>query len=143
MLLGLGALIVSTQRQLFALNPARNYYHWIIADESIRDSSLPKVYTGDHLYFPNQNHPAKEDSFLWINDNALLQTYKEFSHKISIIKTEEVIDLQHFVLIHDYPKEDYVKRLNIGRADVKRRFSVNKHSKFFADEIRLQRNLLE
>ncbi|MBH46309.1 MAG: hypothetical protein CMC93_06805 [Flavobacteriaceae bacterium] len=143
MLLGLGVLIVSTKRQLFALNPSRNYYHWIIADESIRNSSLPKVYAGDHLYFPNQNPKAKENSFLWINDNALLKTYSLFSHKISTIKTEEVIDLQHFVLIHDYPKEDYAKRLNIGRADVKKKFSVNKHSKFFADEIRLQRNLLE
>ena len=143
MLIGLGVLIVSTQRQLFALSPSRNYYHWIIVDESIRNSSLPKVYAGDHLYFPNQNPKVKENSFLWINDKALLKTYRDFSHNIPTIKTQEVIDLKHFVLIYDCPKKEYNKRLNIGRTDVKRRLSVNKHSKFFADEIQFQRNLLE
>ncbi|MBT6958708.1 MAG: hypothetical protein HN996_09825, partial [Opitutae bacterium] len=42
--LGVGILIVSTHRQLFALHPSRDYYHWLIVDESIRNSLLPKVY---------------------------------------------------------------------------------------------------
>ena len=143
MLLGFGMLILSTHRQLFALNPSRNYYHWLIVDESIRNSFLPKVYAGDHLYFPNLNNSEKDSSFLWINGDALSRTYKEFSHGVSTIKTKEVIGLQHFILIHDWPKEEYIKKLNIGRTDIERRIPVNKHSKFFADEIRLQPNLLE
>ena len=137
-LLGLGVLIVSTQRQLFALNPAHNYHHWLIVDESIRNSSLPKVYAGDHLYFPNQNAPAKGQSFLWIDSDAMHRTYKAFSHGVTTIRREEIFELNHFILVHDWPKEDYLKRLNTSRADIKRRMSVNQHSKFFADEIQLE-----
>ena len=143
MLLGVGMLTLSTKRQLFALHPSRNYYHWLIVDESIRNSSLPKVYAGDHLYFQNKKDQENEGAYLWINNTALRQTYKEFSHDISTIKTEELIGLQHFVLIHDWPKEEYIKRLNVGRADIKRRMSVNKHSKFLADEIQLETGAVE
>ena len=143
MLLGIGMLILSTQRQLFALNPSRNYYQWLMVDESIRNSSIPKVYAGDHLYFPNLNKSEKDSSFLWINGNILHRKYKEFSHCVSTIKTQEVIGLQHFILIHDWPNEEYIKRLKVGRADIERRIPVNKHSKFFADEIRLKPNLVE
>jgi hypothetical protein len=143
MLLGLGVLIVSTQRQLFALNPAHNYHHWLIVDESIRNSSLPKVYAGDHLYFPNQNISAKGKSFLWIDSDAMHRTYKAFSHGVSTIGTKEIFELNHFILIHDWPKEDYLKRLNAKRTEVNQRMSVNKYSKFHADEIQLEGKLLE
>jgi hypothetical protein len=143
MLLGLGVLIVSTQRQLFALNPARNYYHWIIADESIRDSSLPKVYAGDHLYFPNQNPQAKGNSFLWIDSDAMQRTYQAFSLGVTTISTKAIFELNHFILVHDWPQEDYLKRLNTIGADIKRRISVNQYSKFFADEIQMKGKLPE
>ena len=143
MLLGLGVLFVSTKRQLFALNPSRDYYHWLIVDESIRNSLLPKVYAGDHLYFPNQNPQAKGNSFLWIDSDAMDRTYKAFSHGVTTISTKEIFELNHFILVHDWPKEDYLKRLITIGADIKRRMSLNQHSKFFADEIQLQRNLLE
>ena len=142
-LLGLGVLIVSTQRQLFALNPAHNYHHWLIVDESIRNSMLPKVYAGDHLYFPNQNPQAKGNSFLWIDGDALHRTYKEFSHHVTTINTEEIVELNHFILIHDWPKEDYLKRFDARRTDINQRMSVNQHSKFFADEIQLEGKLPE
>jgi hypothetical protein len=141
--LGVGILIVSTQRQLFALHPSRDYYHWLIVDESIHNSSLPKVYAGDHLYFPNLNDSEKDSSFLWINGDALRRTYKAFSHGVTTINTKEIFELKHFILIHDWPKEEYIKRLNIGRTEVNKRMSVNRHSKFTADEIQLEGKLLE
>jgi hypothetical protein len=143
-LLGVGMITLSTQRQLFALHPSRNYYHWLIVDELIRNSSLPKVYAGDHLYFPNLNDQKNEGNFLWINGDALHQTYKEFSHEISTIKTQEVIGLQHFVLIHDWPKEECIKRIrNFGKTNIKVSRSLNKDSKFFADEIQLETGAVE
>ena len=143
MLLGLVVLFVSTKRQLYALNPSRNYYHWIIADESIRNSSLPKVYAGDHLYFPNQNPKVMGNSFLWIDSDATQRTYKAFSHGVTTISTKEIFELNHFILVHDWPKEDFLKRLNNSSADIKRRMSVNQYSKFFADEIQMRGKLLE
>ena len=143
MLLGLGVLIISTQRQLFSLNPSHNYYHSLIVDESIRNSMLPKLYAGDHLYFPNQNPQAKGNSFLWIDSDAMHRTYKAFSHGVTTISREKIFELNHFILVHDWPKEDYLKRLNTSRADIKRRMSVNQHSKFFADEIRIEHNAME
>ena len=143
MLVGLGVLIVSTQRQLFALNPAHNYHHWLIVDESIRNSSLPKVYAGDHLYFPNQNAPGKGKSFLWIDSDAMQLTYKAFSLGVTTIGVKEIFELNHFILVHDWPKEDYLNRFNAGRTDINQRMSVNKHSKFHADEIRIEHNAME
>ena len=143
MLLGLGILIISTQRQLFSLNPSHNYYHSLIVDESIRNSMLPKVYAGDHLYFPNQNPQAKGNSFLWIDSDAMHRTYKAFSHGVTTISREEIVELNHFILVHDWPKEDYLKRLNASRADINRRISVNHHSKLFAYEIQLDGKLPE
>ena len=49
----LALLVLNTKRTLFALHPTRNYHHWLLADERIRNSPLPKIYAGDHLYFPN------------------------------------------------------------------------------------------
>ena len=139
MLLGVGMLILTTQRQLFALHPSRNYYHWLIIDESIRNSSLPKVYAGDHLYFPNKKDKGNEGAYLWINNTVLRRTYNGFSNDISIISTEELIGLQHFIIIHDWTREECIKRIrNVESADIKRRMSVNKHSKLFADEIQLE-----
>jgi hypothetical protein len=143
MVLGLVILIISTRRQLFALNPSHNYYHSLIVDESIHNSPLPKVYAGDHLYFPNQNPSTNENSFLWIDSNAMQRTYKAFSPVVATISPEGIFELNHFILIHDWPKENYLKRLNNKKLDIIRRISVKKHSKFFADEIQLQRNLLE
>ena len=120
MLLGVGMLILSTQRQLFALHPSRNYYHWLIIDESIRNSSLPKVYAGDHLYFPNKKDQGNEAAYLWINNTVLRRTYNGFSNDISIISTEELIGLQHFILIHDWTREECIKRIrNFGKTNIK------------------------
>ena len=142
-LLGLGILILSTQRQLFALKPTHNYYHWLIVDESIRNSSLPKVYSGDHLYFPNQSFPGKENSFLWIDCDDMQRTYKAFSLGVKTIKTDEINEMKHFILIHDKTEQDSLNGINAERTDIKRRMLVNKHSKFFADEIQLKRKSLE
>lgn len=142
-LLGLGILILSTQRQLFALKPTHNYYHWLIVDESIRNSSLPKVYSGDHLYFPNQSFPGKENSFLWIDCDDMQRTYKAFSLGVKTIKTDEINEMKHFILIHDRTEQDSLNGINAERTDIKRRMLVNKHSKFFAYEIQLKRKSLE
>jgi hypothetical protein len=142
-LLGIGMLIVSTQRQLFALNPSRNYYHWLMVDGSIRNSSLVKVYTGDHLYFPNLDDSESESSFLWIDGDAMHQTYKAFSHDVRTIGTNEIFKLQNFILINDWSKEEYIKRFNVESAEINKRMPVNKHSKFFAVEIQLHDDLLE
>ena len=143
MFLGVGMLILSTQRKLFVLHPSRNYYHWLIVDKWINDSSLTKVYAGDHLYFPNQKDKEKGSSYLWINNDALLRTYKEFSTDISTIKTQDIIGLKHFILIHDYTKGDFVNALKGNSLNIKSRMSVNKNSKFFADEIQFHPRLLE
>ena len=51
-LLGVGMITLSTQRQLFALHPSRNYYHWLIVDELIRNSSLPQSLCRGSPVFP-------------------------------------------------------------------------------------------
>jgi hypothetical protein len=143
MVLGLVILIISTRRQLFALNPTHNYYHSLIVDESIHNSHLPKVYAGDHLYFPNQNPSIRENSFLWIESSTMQRTYKAFSPLVTTISREGIFELNHFILIRDLPKENCLKILNINDLYINRRISLKKHSKFFADEIQLQRNLFE
>ena len=104
---------------------------------------LPKVYSGDHLYFPNQSFSGKENSFLWIDCDDMQRTYKAFSLGVKTIKTDEINEMKHFFLIHDRTEQDSLNGIIAERTDFKRRMSVNQHSKFFADEIQMKGKLPE
>lgn len=118
MLLGVGMLILTTQRQLFALHPSRNYYHWLVIDESIRNSSLPKVYAGDHLYFPNHYSKVKNANIqLIVPSEKLKEVYRRFNSSITTQSAPE-FDLQSYILIMDRKLNSANHILPPGHANV-------------------------
>lgn len=97
----LAFLALATQRFLFSLDPAHNYHHRLIVDASILNSSPPKIYAGDHLYFPNKYaSPAKTVSFLLL-PSSQKDTYRRFSKHVKTLTPEEAKLLPQYLLVTD------------------------------------------
>lgn len=97
----LGFLALATQRTLFALSPAHNYHHRLLVDASVLASPLPKVYAGDHLYFPNAHaSPPGAKSFL-LTPSSLVDAYRRFSTNVKTLTPEEADRLPEHLLITD------------------------------------------
>jgi hypothetical protein len=97
-LLGVGMLTLSTQRQLFALHPSRNYYHWLIAEDEIVQEGIPIVFSGDPVFFPNAYLFSGENYFL-IDEKERNQLYKKFSKKIRVIDVDQMKKLNQLIII--------------------------------------------
>jgi hypothetical protein len=97
-LLGVSMLTLSTQRQLFALHPSRNYYHWLIADDEIFQEGIPIVFSGDPVFFPNDYLFSGENYFL-IDEEERNQLYKKFSKKIRVVEIDQIKRLNQLIII--------------------------------------------
>ena len=97
-LLGVSMLTLSTQRQLFALHPTRNYYHWLIADDEIFQEGIPIVFSGDPVFFPNDYLFSEENYFL-IDEEERNQLYKKFSKKIRVVEVDQIKRLNQLIII--------------------------------------------
>ena len=96
------SLVLYTQRKLFALEPSRNYYHWLIADEAIQSSHLPKVFTGDPIFFPNLYlSPPKTDSYLLLPEPETARVYQDFSSRTNILTPFDLKKFSEYLLITD------------------------------------------
>jgi hypothetical protein len=104
-LLGVGILSLSTKRQLFSINPARNYYHWLIAEKEIFNKDIPIVFSGDPSFFPNSFLFSGQSYFL-IDDKEQNILYKKFSKKIRVIDSEEMNHFKQFILITEHLEKD-------------------------------------
>lgn len=98
MLLGVGMLTLSTQRQLFALHPSRNYYHWLIAENEIVKEGIPIVFLGDPVFFPNAYLYSRQSYFL-IDQEEQNLLYKRFSKKIRVIDIDQIKRLNQLIII--------------------------------------------
>jgi len=105
MLLGIGMIILSTKRQFFSMDPARNYYHWLIAEKEIFNEGIPVVFSGDPSFFPNSFLFSGQSYFL-IDDEEQNILYKKFSKKIRVIDSEEMNQFKQFILITKYLEKD-------------------------------------
>ena len=108
-LLGVGMLTLSSQRQLFALHPSRNYYHWLIAEDEIFQEGVPIVFSGDPAFFPNAYLFSGQSYFL-IDQEKQNLLYKKFSKKIRVIDVDEIKDFNQFILISDHLGKDQFLR---------------------------------
>jgi len=97
-LLGVGMLILTTQRQLFALHPSRNYYHWLIAENEIFQEGIPIVFSGDPVFFPNAYLYSRQSYFL-IDQEEQNLLYKKFSKKFRVIDVDQIKRLNQLIII--------------------------------------------
>ena len=108
-LLGVGMLTLSTQRQLFALHPSRNYYHWLIADDEIFQEGIPIVFSGDPVFFPN-TYLFSGQSYFLIDQKEQNLLYKKFSKEIRVIDVDEIKGFNQFILISKHLEKDQFLR---------------------------------
>ena len=108
-LLGVGMLILKTQRQLFALHPSRNYYHWLIAEDEIFQEGIPIVFSGDPVFFPNAYLFSGQSYFL-IDQKEQNLLYQKFSKEIRVIDVDEIKDFNQFILISKHLEKDQFLR---------------------------------
>jgi len=108
-LLGVIMLTLSTQRQLFALHPSRNYYHWLIAKDEIFQEGIPIVFSGDPAFFPNAYLFSGQSYFL-IDQKEQNLLYKKFSKEIRVIDVDEIKGFNQFILISEHLGKDQFLR---------------------------------
>ena len=128
LLIGLALLGFTTKRFLFSLSPSRNYHHWLIADTHIHHSPLQKIYTGDHLYFPNIYIQPDSTGHLLVPDPVIARSYALFSQKIHTITTDELANAPRHLLVTD-------KRHNSLASPAGKILPLNPYSPFVADQI--------
>ena len=94
-------LLLSSKRTLFGFDPSRDYHHKLLSNEAICNNPLPKLYSGDHLFFPNHYSKVENANIrLIVPSKRLMEVYRRFN---SSITTQSVpgFDLQSYILIMD------------------------------------------
>ena len=97
-------ILIGFKRSTFGMQPERNYHHWLLIDDAIRNLDIPLVFTADPLYFPNA-YLFPENCFLFIEEENLRETYISFSNLIQCIKKEEVDKFSSFILVSPMDEE--------------------------------------
>jgi hypothetical protein len=133
--------LLSSKRMLFGFDPSRDYHHWLMVDESIMHSCEPKIYSGDHLYFPNllgAPSKAKAESYLLLQNNNLGSVYTSYSNAVSTIHSSELSKHGSFILVHEKPWSDLAstpKFLSFRNLASK---TINPHSNQWAHRLQLK-----
>jgi len=100
-LLCISLLMLSSKRTLFGFDSSRDYHRKLLLSEAICKNPLPKLYAGDHLFFPNfYTNIENANIRLIVPSKRLVEVYRRFN---SSITTQPVpgFDLQSYILIMD------------------------------------------
>ena len=116
LLLSISLLLLSSKRILFGLDSSLDYHHKLLSGKEIVNNPVPKLYSGDHLFFPNNYlSESNSDLRLIINNEKLSEIYRRFN---SSIKTQTILESepQPFILYVDriIPSVDSGK-IKLGR----------------------------
>lgn len=116
LLFGISLLLLSSKRILFGLDSSVDYHHKLLSGKEIVNNPVPKLYSGDHLFFPNNYlSESNSDLRLIINNEKLSEIYRRFN---SSIKTQTILESepQPFILYVDriIPSVDSGK-IKLGR----------------------------
>jgi hypothetical protein len=94
-------LLLSSKRTLFGFDPSRDYHHKLLSSEAICKIPLPKLYSGDHLFFPNHYSKVSNANIrLIVSSKRLKEVYRRFNSSITTQAAPE-FDLQSYILIMD------------------------------------------
>ncbi len=116
LLLCISLLLLSSKRTLFGFDPTRDYHHKLLLNGATCKNPLPKLYAGDHLFFPNYYTNIENGNFrLIVPSKRLMEVYRRFN---SSITTQSVpgFDLQSYILIMDRKLTSTNDALTSGRA---------------------------
>ena len=76
-------ILLTTKRRLYGFDASINYHNRLLSSERIINHPLPKIYCGDHLFFPN-NYLAisNADLRLVVHSPDLIDVYQRFNPSI-------------------------------------------------------------
>ena len=117
---------LSAKRQLFALEPSRNYYNWLLLDEEVENLDVPKVFAGDHFYFPNNYLSPCEEKILLLENQSMRDIYSRFSNLIRTTCPSKVQEFKSYLMISD--KDEFES----AHLKIEKRQTINDYSPFFA-----------
>ena len=93
-------LLLHHRRSVFALDPHRNYYSWLLYDDQFSSEDPPLVFCGDPVFFPNSyKHP--DETYFLVDDERLNSIYSQFSAKIKVVNYKDLNDFNSFVLVSE------------------------------------------
>ena len=101
LLVCISLLLLSSKRTLFGFDPSRDYHHKLLLSEAICKNPLPKLYSGDHLFFPNHYSKVSNTNIrLIVSSKRLKEVYRRFNSSITTQSAHE-FDLESYILIMD------------------------------------------
>lgn len=110
-------LFLHHKRSVFALDPNRNYYFWLLYNDQFSSEDLPMVFCGDPVFFPNA-YQYSEKAYFLEDDERLNYIYTQFSSKIKVVNYKDLKDFKSFILVSKkddlpelYPADFQVTRL--------------------------------
>ena len=138
MIFSLFIITIEFKRSLFAMDPDRNFHHWLLVKDKISKSKLPLVFVGDPLFFPNA-YKLPEKTYFLLNDKSLCSIYTQFSEKIKVVNFKELNEFNSFILIsarNDLPKlnSSAFEITNLGKFHVKLSLVCTKFEKMKSPE---------
>lgn len=100
MIFSLFIITIEFKRSLFAMDPDRNFHHWMIVNDKFVSTDIPVVFTEDPFFFPNAYRFHKNCFFL-INSTELAEVYEKFSNRINVINNKNLKNFESFFLVSD------------------------------------------
>ena len=91
-------LFLHLKRSVFALDPSRNYYSWLLYDDQFSSEDIPLVLCGDPVFFPNA-YKYSEKAYFLLDDERLNSIYSQFSAKIKVVNYKDLNEFNSFVLV--------------------------------------------
>ena len=91
-------LFLHLKRSVFALDPNRNYYSWLLYDDQFSSDDIPIVFCGDPVFFPNA-YKHSEKAYFLLDDERLNSIYSQFSAKIKVVNYKDLNEFNSFVLV--------------------------------------------
>jgi hypothetical protein len=91
-------LFLHLKRSVFALDPNRNYYSWLLYDDQFSAEDPPMVFCGDPVFFPNA-YKHSEKAYFLVDDERLNSIYSQFSAKIKVVNYKDLKDFKSFILV--------------------------------------------
>lgn len=93
--------LLSSKRTLFGFEPHRSYHHKLLLNEETGRIPLAKLYSGDHLFFPNHYSKTSDTmDTLIVSSKRIQEVYLRFNSAIETQVPNELVK-EPFVLIVD------------------------------------------
>jgi hypothetical protein len=101
LLVCISMFLLSAKRTLFGFEPNKDYHHKLLIKEEVCRSPLTKIYSGDHLFFPNYyTNTSYTNHTLVVSNERIKEVYNRFNSIIDTITLNE-FSKEPFVLILD------------------------------------------